>query len=254
LKCSSNSLIKKGLGTQKIVEELREYFPDYKVERMDQDSTKNKNSFFKLINDFEENKFQILVGTQMLSKGLDFKNVELVGVINADNLIYFPDFRSQEKCFQLIQQVAGRSGRDKSRGNVIVQTFNPKHSIMEKIKNNDYLGMFNEQLKERHLFDYPPYSRIIKIILKHKNKEMLKNGSLWFFKSLKTRFEDKVFGPEFPLIPRIQNRYINVIQIKIPLDKNLAKSKKIILKIRSSFESISKFRSIQISIDVDPYN
>jgi primosomal protein N' (replication factor Y) len=125
---------------------------------------------------------------------------------------------------------------------------------MEKIKKNDYLGMFNEQLKERHLFDYPPYSRIIKIILKHKNKEMLKNGSLWFFKSLKTRFEDKVFGPEFPLIPRIQNRYINVIQIKIPLDKNLAKSKKIILKIRSSFESISKFRSIQISIDVDPYN
>ena len=254
LKCSSNSLTKKGLGTQKIVEELREYFPDYKVERMDQDSTKNKNSFFKLINDFEENKFQILVGTQMLSKGLDFKNVELVGVINADNLIYFPDFRSQEKCFQLIQQVAGRSGRVKSRGNVIVQTFNPKHSIMEKIKNNDYLGMFNEQLKERHLFDYPPYSRIIKIILKHKNKETLKNGSLWFFKSLKTRFKDKVFGPEFPLIPRIQNRYINVIQIKIPLDKNLAKSKKIILKIRSSFESISKFRSIQISIDVDPYN
>ncbi len=254
LKCSSNSLTKKGLGTQKIVEELREYFPDYKVERMDQDSTKNKNSFFKLINDFEENKFQILVGTQMLSKGLDFKNVELVGVINADNLIYFPDFRSQEKCFQLIQQVAGRSGRDKSRGNVIVQTFNPKHSIMEKIKNNDYLGMFNEQLKERHLFDYPPYSRIIKIILKHKNKETLKNGSLWFFKSLKTRFKDKVFGPEFPLIPRIQNRYINVIQIKIPVDKNLVKSKKIILKTHSSFESVSKFRSIQVSIDVDPYN
>ncbi len=254
LKCSSNSLTKKGLGTQKIVEELREYFPDYKVERMDQDSTKNKNSFFKLINDFEENKFQILVGTQMLSKGLDFKNVELVGVINADNLIYFPDFRSQEKCFQLIQQVAGRSGRDKSRGNVIVQTFNPKHSIMEKIKNNDYLGMFNEQLKERHLFDYPPYSRIIKIILKHKNKETLKNGSLWFFKSLKTRFKDKVFGPEFPLIPRIQNRYINIIQIKIPVDKNLVKSKKIILKTHSSFESVSKFRSIQVSIDVDPYN
>ena len=117
---------------------------------------------------------------------------------------------------------------------------------MEKIKNNDYLGMFNEQLKERHLFDYPPYSRIIKIILKHKNKEMLKNGSLWFFKSLKTRFEDKVFGPEFPLIPRIQ--------IKIPINENLLKSKKIILKIVSSFESISKFRSIQISIDVDPYN
>jgi len=254
LKCASNSLIKKGLGTQKIVEELREYFPRYRVERMDQDSTKNKNSFFKLINDFEENKFQILVGTQMLSKGLDFKNVELVGVINADNLMYFPDFRSQEKCFQLIQQVAGRSGRDKSQGKVIVQTFNPTHSIMKKIKNNDYLGMFNEQLKERHLFNYPPYTRIIKVILKNKSKETLKIGALWFSKSLKTRFKNKVFGPEFPLIPRIQNRYINIIQIKIPINENLIKSKNIILKILSSFESISKFRSIQISVDVDPYN
>tara|TARA_B110000444_G_scaffold97103_1_gene92162 strand:+ start:936 stop:3362 length:2427 start_codon:yes stop_codon:yes gene_type:complete len=254
IKCSSNSLVKKGLGTQKIVEELTEYFPKYRVERMDQDSTKNKNSFFKLINDFEENKFQILVGTQMLSKGLDFKNVELVGVINADNLIYFPDFRSQEKCFQLIQQVAGRSGRYKSQGKVIVQTFNPRHSIMMKIKKNDYLGMFNEQLKERHLFDYPPYTRIIKVVLKNKSKETLRTGAIWFTKSLKTRFENKVFGPEFPLIPRIQNRYINIIQIKIPINENLLKSKKIILKIVSSFESISKFRSIQISIDVDPYN
>ena len=254
IKCSSNSLVKKGLGTQKIVEELTEYFPKYRVERMDQDSTKNKNSFFKLINDFEENKFQILVGTQMLSKGLDFKNVELVGVINADNLIYFPDFRSQEKCFQLIQQVAGRSGRYKSQGKVIVQTFNPKHSIMMKIKKNDYLGMFNEQLKERHLFDYPPYTRIIKVVLKNKSKETLRTGAIWFAKSLKTRFENKVFGPEFPLIPRIQNRYINIVQIKIPINENLLKSKKIILKIVSSFESISKFRSIQISIDVDPYN
>ena len=180
--------------------------------------------------------------------------MELVGVINADNLIYFPDFRSQEKCFQLIQQVAGRSGRDKSQGKVIVQTYNPTHSIMKKIKNNDYLGMFNEQLKERHLFNYPPYTRIIKVVLKNKNKETLKIGALWFSKSLKTRFKNKVFGPEFPLIPRIQNRYINIIQIKIPINENLIKSKNIILKILSSFESISKFRNIQISVDVDPYN
>jgi len=125
---------------------------------------------------------------------------------------------------------------------------------MMKIKKNDYLGMFNEQLKERHLFDYPPYTRIIKVVLKNKSKETLRTGAIWFTKSLKTRFENKVFGPEFPLIPRIQNRYINIIQIKIPINENLLKSKKIILKIVSSFESISKFRSIQISIDVDPYN
>ena len=254
IKCSSKSLNKKGLGTQQVAEELRSYFPNYRVERMDQDSTKSKNSFLKLINDFEENKFQILVGTQMLSKGLDFKNVDLVGVINADNLIFFLDFRAQEKCFQLIQQVAGRSGRSQNQGNVIVQTYNPKHNIMLKIKSSDYLGMFNDQLSERHTFNYPPYSRIIKIILKDKKIENIKISAMWLSESLRTNFDQLIFGPEFPIIPRIQNKYINNIQIKIPIDLNLKKSKKIILKTISKFESISLFRSTQISIDVDPYN
>lgn len=254
IKCSSNSLIKKGLGTQQITEEIKAYFPNYKVERMDQDSTKTKNSFLKLINDFEENKFQILVGTQMLSKGLDFKNVDLVGVINADILIYFPDFRSQEKCFQLIKQVAGRSGRSKNKGKVIVQTYNPNHNLMLKIKKGDFKGMFNDQLNERHTFDYPPYTRIIKLVLKNKNIEDLKLGANWLFESLKTNFDNFIYGPEFPVIPRLQNKYINQIQIKIPLDYNLNKSKKIILKTIAKFESISDFRSTQISIDVDPFN
>ena len=254
IKCSSYSLIKKGLGTQQITEEIKAYFPNYKVERMDQDSTKTKNSFMKLINEFEENKFQILVGTQMLSKGLDFKNVDLVGVINADSLIYFPDFRSQEKCFQLIKQVAGRSGRSKNKGKVIVQTYNPNHNLMLKIKKGDFKGMFNDQLNERHTFDYPPYARIIKLVLKNKNIEVLKLGANWLFESLKTNFDNFIYGPEFPIIPRLQNKYINQIQIKIPLDSNLNKSKKIILKTITKFESISNFRSTQISIDVDPFN
>ena len=254
IKCSSYSLIKKGLGTQQITEEIKAYFPNYKVERMDQDSTKTKNSFLKLINDFEENKFQILVGTQMLSKGLDFKNVDLVGVINADSLIYFPDFRSQEKCFQLIKQVAGRSGRSKNKGKVIVQTYNPNHNLMLKIKKGDFKGMFNDQLNERHTFDYPPYTRIIKLVLKNKNIEDLKLGANWLFESLKTNFDNFIYGPEFPIIPRLQNKYINQIQIKIPLDYNLNKSKKIILKTITKFESISNFRSTQIFIDVDPFN
>jgi len=254
IKCSSYSLIKKGLGTQQITEEIKAYFPNYKVERMDQDSTKTKNSFMKLINEFDENKFQILVGTQMLSKGLDFKNVDLVGVINTDSLIYFPDFRSQEKCFQLIKQVAGRSGRSKNKGKVIVQTYNPNHNLMLKIKKGDFKGMFNDQLNERHTFDYPPYTRIIKLVLKNKNIEVLKLGANWLFESLKTNFDNFIYGPEFPIIPRLQNKYINQIQIKIPLDSNLNKSKKIILKTITKFESISNFRSTQISIDVDPFN
>ena len=180
----------------------------------------------------------------MLSKGLDFKNVDLVGVINADNLIYFPDFRAQEKCFQLIQQVAGRSGRSKSQGKVIVQTYNPNHKVMLKIKSSDYLGMFNDQLSERHTFDYPPYSRIIKIILKDKNIDKIKISATWLSESLKTNFDKFIFGPEFPLIPRVQNKYINNIQIKIPTDLNLKKSKKIILK------TISKVHETYISDEI----
>jgi len=253
-KCNSNSLIKKGLGTQQVVEELRNLFPEFRTERMDQDSTKNKNSFFKLINEFEDQKFQILVGTQMLGKGLDFKNVALVGVVNADNLIYFPDFRSQEKCFQLIQQVAGRAGRSNTRGKVIVQTYNPNHNVMIKIKNNDFKGLFNDQLNERHTFNYPPYTRIIKITLKNKNLNNLKSSAKWISKSLKSYFKNKVYGPEFPLIPRLQNHYINNFQIKIPVDVNLRESKLVIEKISNSFDSIPQFRSTKFLIDVDPYN
>ncbi len=253
-KCNSNSLIKKGLGTQQVVEELRSLFPEFRTERMDQDSTKNKNSFFKLINEFEDQKFQILVGTQMLGKGLDFKNVALVGVVNADNLIYFPDFRSQEKCFQLIQQVAGRAGRSKTRGKVIVQTYNPNHNVMIKIKNNDFKGLFNDQLNERHTFNYPPYTRIIKITLKNKNLNNLKSSAKWISKSLKSYFKNKVHGPEFPLIPRLQNHYINNFQVKIPVDVNLRESKLVIEKISNSFDSIPQFRSTKFLIDVDPYN
>ena len=253
-KCNSNSLIKKGLGTQQVVEELRNLFPEFRTERMDQDSTKNKNSFFKLINEFEDQKFQILVGTQMLGKGLDFKNVALVGVVNADNLIYFPDFRSQEKCFQLIQQVAGRAGRSNARGKVIVQTYNPNHNVMIKIKNNDFKGLFNNQLNERHTFNYPPYTRIIKITLKNKNLNNLKSSAKWISKSLKSYFKNKVYGPEFPLIPRLQNHYINNFQIKIPVDVNLRESKLVIEKISNSFDSIPQFRSTKFLIDVDPYN
>ena len=253
-KCNSNSLIKKGLGTQQVVEELRNLFPEFRTERMDQDSTKNKNSFFKLINEFEDQKFQILVGTQMLGKGLDFKNVALVGVVNADNLIYFPDFRSQEKCFQLIQQVAGRAGRSNTRGKVIVQTYNPNHNVMIKIKNNDFKGLFNDQLNERHTFNYPPYTRIIKITLKNKNLNNLKSSAKWISKSLKSYFKEKVYGPEFPLIPRLQNHYINNFQIKIPVDVNLRESKLVIEKISSTFDSIPQFRSTKFLIDVDPYN
>ena len=252
--CSSDTSIKKGLGTQQVVEELEQYFPSFKIERMDHDSTRTKNAFSNIISDFENNKFQILVGTQMLTKGLDFKNVALVGVVNADSLIYFPDFRSQEKCFQLIQQVAGRSGRSKDQGEVIVQTFNPNHQLMKKIVENDFLGMFNEQLNERFMFDYPPYSRLIKLIMKHKNLDILQKSSVWLANTLINHFKNQLLGPEPPIVSRVNNKFIKNILIKIPIDTNLDNSKDYIFKVLKSFSSISKFRNVQISIDVDPYN
>jgi primosomal protein N' (replication factor Y) len=233
---------------------LEQYFPSFKIERMDHDSTRTKNAFSNIIADFENNKFQILVGTQMLTKGLDFKNVALVGVVNADSLIYFPDFRSQEKCFQLIQQVAGRSGRSKDQGEVIVQTFNPNHQLMKKIVENDFLGMFNEQLNERFVFDYPPYSRLIKLTMKHKNLDVLQKSSVWLANTLINHFKNQLLGPESPIVSRVNNKFIKNILIKIPIDTNLDNSKDYIFKVLKSFSSISEFRNVQISIDVDPYN
>ena len=253
-KCDGGTILKKGLGTQQVEEEIGKIFPTTKVQRMDHDSTKKKDSFEKIIDAFEKNEFKILVGTQMISKGLDFNNVGLVGVINADSLIYFPDFRSQEKCFQLLKQVAGRAGRRNNQGEVIIQTYNPQHNILKKIVENDYEGMFNEQLNQRLEFNYPPYTRLIKIILKHKDLNKLLKGSNWIFELLCKNFNDQLLGPESPLIPRIKNKYIKNILIKIPINKSLKKSKQLLAKNLNSFSSVPIFRNIDVSIDVDPYN
>ena len=253
-KCFKSTILKRGLGTQQVEEEVKNIFPEITVKRMDHDSTRKKNSFQEIISGFENNDFELLVGTQMLTKGLDFKNVALVGVLNADSLIYFPDFRSQEKCFQLLQQVAGRAGRVKKQGKVVIQTYNPKHDLMNKIVKNDYVGMFNEQLNQRFTFEYPPYSRLIKIILKNKDLNKLIKASDWLSQALRNEFKKKLLGPESPLIARINNKHIKNILIKIPVNKSLIKSKDFINKIINSFRSISFFKSVDIIIDVDPYN
>ena len=253
-KCFKSTILKRGLGTQQVEEEVKNIFPEIIVKRMDHDSTRKKNSFQEIISGFENNDFELLVGTQMLTKGLDFKNVALVGVLNADSLIYFPDFRSQEKCFQLLQQVAGRAGRVKKQGKVVIQTYNPKHDLMNKIVKNDYVGMFNEQLNQRFTFEYPPYSRLIKIILKNKDLNKLIKASDWLSQALRNEFKKELLGPESPLIARINNKHIKNILIKIPVNKSLIKSKDFINKIINSFRSISFFKSVDIIIDVDPYN
>lgn len=251
--CENPTLDTKGFGTEQIELELRELFPDSKVARMDLDTTRGKYGYQKLLRSFHDQEIDILVGTQMLTKGLDFKNVTLVGVLNADNLLNFPDFRAHERTYQLMVQVSGRAGRDQKRGKVAIQTFNPYHQILQQVTTHDYQTMFQDQLNERHQFQYPPLVRLVRIVLKHKDFLRVDGAANWMGKSLVNSFGDHVLGPTSPSIGRIRNRYIKSILIKLPSAVSLKQSKGQIQKIKDSFMSIPDFRSVQVIIDVDCY-
>lgn len=252
--CSSVELSTKGFGTEQIETEVKELFPDYKVARMDLDTTRGKHGFEKLITAFEQQEIDILVGTQMLTKGLDFRNVKLVGVLNADNLLNFPDFRAHERSYQLLTQVSGRAGRTEERGKVLIQTYNPYHNILQQVSTSNYDNMFKEQLYERRNFKYPPIYRLIKITLKHRDYNKVNSGADWLSKSLRNTFGNYVLGPVFPPVSRIRNQYHKNIIVKIPQKQSLAKTKEAILKIKNSFMSINDFRAIKIILNVDNYN
>ena len=251
--CGSPSLDTKGFGTEQIQLELQELFPEIKVGRMDLDTTRGKHGYQKILSAFTAQEIDILVGTQMLSKGLDFANVSLVGVLNADNMLNFPDFRAHEKSFQLLVQVSGRAGRDKKRGKVAIQTFNPYHQILQQVTTNDYKTMYKEQLDERHQYKYPPLLRLVKITLKHKDYTKVMKGADWLYRLLYNSFKDGVLGPSSPAISRIRNQHIKTVLIKLPKENSLKQSKAIIQKIKNSFQSIADFRPIRFNIDVDNY-
>ncbi|MDI9309893.1 MAG: primosomal protein N' [Limnohabitans sp.] len=249
--CSSIDLTSKGFGTEQIELELASLFPTKNIKRMDQDTTRGKYSFERLIDSFKNREIDILVGTQMLAKGLDFDNVSLVGILNADSMLYFPDFRAFERSYQLMTQVAGRAGRSDKKGKVIIQTYNPLHNTIQHVTNNDYEGMYKEQLFERHIYKYPPYFKLIRLTLKHKDFEKLKEGAMWLYQVLKQQFDIPVLGPEEPPVSKIRNEYIRTILIKIPQEKHLGNTKKTIQKILNSFDAISQYRAIKVSINVD---
>jgi primosomal protein N' (replication factor Y) len=251
--CGSPNLDTKGFGTEQIELELQELFPEAKVGRMDLDTTRGKYGYQKILNAFQEHEIDILVGTQMLSKGLDFANVSLVGVLNADNMLNFPDFRAHERSFQMLTQVSGRAGRAKKRGKVAIQTFNPFHQILQQVTTNDYNKMYKEQLDERHQYMYPPIIRLIKITLKHKDYTKVDMASQWLGKSLINTFGDNVLGPTSPAISRIRNQHIKTIIIKLPKERSLKQSKSVVQKIKNSFQSIADYRAIRFNIDVDNY-
>jgi primosomal protein N' (replication factor Y) len=251
--CGNETLDTKGFGTEQIELELKELFPEYSIARMDQDTTRGKNAYAKLIERLDNQEIDILVGTQMLAKGLDFRNISLVGVLNADNLLNFPDFRAHERSFQLLQQVSGRAGRTKKQGKVLIQTFNPLHQILQQVSVNDYEGMYKQQNEERYQYKYPPFYRTIKIIFKDRNLQKMQKSAFWFSKALQSKFKENVLGPEAPPVSRIRNQYLSNVLVKIPKNQSLSKTKEYINNVHRTFNSIKEFSTVRIIIDVDNY-
>ena len=251
--CGSLDLSTKGFGTEKVETELKALFSNAKVGRMDLDTTRGKHGYEKIITAFEEGEIDVLVGTQMITKGLDFRNVRLVGIMNADNLLNFPDFRAHERSFQLMLQVAGRAGRTKERGKVLIQTYNPHHQIVQQVSMNNYQEMYKDQLEERRQYKYPPFYRLIRLTLKGRDFNRVNEGADWLAVSLKNTFYENVLGPEFPPVARIRNEYYKNILLKIPQQQSLSKTKDVVGKILQSFRAIAPYRSVKVVINVDPY-
>jgi len=252
--CGSAELTTKGFGTEQIEIELKELYPDKSIGRMDSDTTKGKYGFEKIITAFEQEQIDILVGTQMLSKGLDFRNVTLVGIMSADSMLNFPDFRAHERSYQLIAQVSGRAGRTEKQGKVLVQTYNPYHQILQQVSSNKFEEMYKEQLEERRNFKYPPFHRLIRITLKHRDYQKIEEASIWIAKAMRqTLGADAVLGPETPSVARIRNQYRRNVLIKISRRQKLLETKKAIRRVVSSFNAIGPYRSVRLIIDVDCY-
>lgn len=250
--CGSHKLKMLGFGTEKIEDELAIMFPKIKIQRMDLDTTRAKNSYQQIISDFENREVDVLIGTQMVTKGLDFDNVGLVGILSADQMLHYPDFRSFERSFQLMSQVSGRAGRKAKRGKVIIQSFNPAHWIIQKVMQHDYEGLYTQEILERKNFHYPPFFRIIALTLKHRSPDVLEMGSITLAKDLKATFNDRLLGPETPTISRIKNMFIKTITIKFERESSPKKVKDVIRQKIEKFLSMHDYRSIRVDIDVDP--
>lgn len=250
--CGSTRIKMLGFGTEKIEDDLQDILPSATIQRLDLDTTRNKNAYETILNNFGSGEIDILIGTQMVSKGLDFKNVALVGILDADMMLNRSDFRAFERSFQLMSQVAGRAGRDKERGKVIIQTGDPEHWVIQKVHEHDYIGFYKHEIIERKNFFYPPYYKIITILLKHKDENVLNRGANEFANALKGVFKERVLGPEYPSIKRIQNTYLKQIILKIERDAPDSKVKEKVNELIDLFLSQANNKSIKIVLDVDP--
>lgn len=249
--CGSAKLKMLGFGTEKIEEELAVFFPEAEIARLDLDATRSKNSYARIIGDFEQGLIDILVGTQMVTKGLDFSNVSLVGILSADLMLNFPDFRASEKAFQLMTQVAGRAGRKQKQGEVLIQTYQPTNWVLKQVMGGDLPALYQHELQERKSFGYPPFTRLIRLTLKHKQRELLDLAAAEYIKKLKQiTGAQEVLGPEYPSVARVRNLYLKNILIKHNT-KGLAALKKRIVELNLHFFKEKPFSTVRLVIDVD---
>ncbi|MFT2008979.1 primosomal protein N' [Pontibacter sp. 13R65] len=252
--CGATTLKSMGFGTEKVEDELKLMLPNAEVQRMDLDTTKKKNSYQQIIADFESGRTNVLVGTQMVTKGLDFENVSLVGILNADTIINFPDFRAHERAYQLFVQVSGRAGRKGKHGTVIIQTRDPMQSIFRKVRNNDYQALYEHEIEERMRFNFPPFVRMIKITVKHEDERVAENAAIVLAKDLTDKLsKEQVLGPEVPYIFKIRNLFLQEIHIKLPRQSSqLSSSKRMIAETIHQLKLLPDFKGLRVVVDVDP--
>lgn len=250
--CGQNSIEVYGYGTERIAEEVHQEFPGYRVARMDLDTTRNKDAYQEIIEEFANHETDILVGTQMVSKGLDFEKVRVVGVINADTLLNFPDFRSNERAFNMLEQVAGRAGRRKDVGKVFIQTTKPDEPVLKHVRAHDYMAYYNAELEERRKYAYPPFTRIINIYLKNKDAANADMGAVILTKALRDIFGDRVLGPEKPFVSRVALWYIQSIMLKVEAGASMKKVKDILRSVHARLAHLPQIKSSIIYYDVDP--
>lgn len=254
LACGSDDFVRKNFGTEKIEEQLQELFPDYTVARMDVDSIRGKHAHDQLIRQFEDRRIQILVGTQMVVKGLDFEHVQLVGILDADSLLGFADFRVNERAYQMMEQVSGRAGRKGEKGKVLIQVANGNHPVLQFLLRHDYKGFYEFEIAGRKKFFYPPFSRIIQLVFRHRDKATVQGAASWFAEEMrKKNFDNRyIIGPAEPIINKIRNQYLMEIIFKLPKDGKIINScKKAIREEVANMHQIQRFKGVVVVPEVD---
>ena len=250
--CEGTDLRSRGFGTEKIEDDIRAFFPEARVARMDLDTTRTRAAYERILADFEQGRTDILIGTQMVSKGLDFEHVNVVGILNADTMLNYPDFRAYERAFQLMAQVAGRAGRKDKRGRVVLQTKSIDHPIIAQVMANDFEGMASGQLAERQMFRYPPYYRLVYVYLKHRDEALLDVMAHAMAERLRAVFADRVLGPDKPPVARVQTLFIRKIVVKIETTASLSRVRQWLVEVQREVQSDERFRSLLVYYDVDP--